>query len=704
MAFGGHPSDRTLWRFVDHELSPASVARIAEHMRSCGTCRTNVADFQELKARSRAINAPVPEGLADEVIRRRLEGERVILPFSAVASKSSAARRRLATIAAVGLIGIAVSYALLVRPAGASRGELAISPPLPDPGATIRFVYRPAFFLADQDSLRLRSRTVRADDPPPRDGPAGRLIVAPLTRHADGTFRGQLDLDDHDVFMSAAVEDYSGELVDTNSGKLWDLLIAGEDGLPTSAALEAKYRTLEPRSFVLATGWANELTTTVPREPIGWAMLLTHERIVAGGEIPTHRQVLHRTMVDTVIANLDGEQPGPLAWAAIYARLNGLEALSKRLLDQLEKLDPRHPQVLNHHVAQFWSGEPDESARLRHLDSLLAVHDFATEFMVLAALGTAIRAGDLESVRNWLSANDELDMVPARQLLSRIESQEELHPERVALTERSLGLVQRTGETGRPLRQRRSEYSAWKEAQIVDLQTDLAALHLASGDTASAKHLYSLILDSRPPVEDLITLARILRQQGDSLVVEVAAAVLVDPLLGDDVRDEFLALMPTDSLERAQVLQEAWDEHREGLLQSLPATEAIYGDPLLKSSATADRVKLSSVLEGGPTVLVIWNPSWSSSPDLVKDVEQLARKLNVHTVMVATAFGTPMFARAVATPAVGGVTVLQEASREVADAVGQFALSGLVVVDAEQRIIARPQSLEEAYRIAVAAR
>src|SRR5687768_314177 len=109
-----HPRSRTLSLFVDGELPPARVPRVAAHLARCTRCRDVVWGFRAIDAAALETRTPpLPDGLLEQTLARRASGEDVILPAAASvtveAAQARVARwRRVAVVVTVALGATAV--------------------------------------------------------------------------------------------------------------------------------------------------------------------------------------------------------------------------------------------------------------------------------------------------------------------------------------------------------------------------------------------------------------------------------------------------------------------------------------------------------------------------------------------------------------------------------------------------------------------
>jgi len=701
-----HPNELRLSRFADGDLPPDQLAGLASHVESCDSCREYVERVRRLGALVRESNPPVPAGLADEVIRRRAAGERVALQVDSEPTPGDRSTvRRLAAAAVVVLMAGAAAYLMVRTPAlEATRGELRITPQLPRPGTTAEFVYRPAAYLAEEDSLRLRARAREAGDRPPRGGLIGDLRTAKLRRQPDGTYRGQLPVGEDDVFLAAAVEDFAGRNVDTNFGQLWKIFVADESGGPSSEALEARYRILEPYNYVMATGWAQEVTRQYPNEPFGWTTLLVHERAIHGDSLPAERLGFHLAKLDSLIARFDRvpATAHQLAWLADYANRLDRDETRDALYDRVRRLDPAHPMLLNRLVLELLIRGGSSDQKLATLDSLWSAHGAGSELMIQVAVGEAAVGRDSAAARRWIERNRRNDLTSTAHVLAMMRPDPDLDEIRIRLMRERLDSLRATGDEARPLRLSRDEHAVERRQAVASQERVLAEALIAAGDTAEAFDLYGSAADHLWRPSALSRYADFLIARGDVAEARrIVARLAADPLSGEQALSEYESILPPgDEAERAELLAAGRSEYRSILYGSLPPPRHVHGNPEVRL-ADGTESRLRDFLGDQPTVLVLYEPP-RGVQRLLEPVRQYAGRLpDIRTVLVARPGTVILNVEPAPVTAIGEFPIIEEQAQEVADALSAFGTTSYVVVDADERIIAETSDHEKAYRVAV---
>ncbi len=702
----GHPRNLTLSRYVDGGLSPAARGRVEAHLRMCHGCRETVDFLRDVGEAAREAREPsgaqVPD-VADEVIRRRAQGERVALDVPAWAwAPGPGVLRAAAAILLLALGGAAVILTLAPS-ASASRSELAFTPDAPAAGERIEVQYSPAYYLADEDSLRLRARARRTDTPYPRGGVIGELRVATLHRIADGTFTGSIWLEPDDVFLAAVVEDFDARNVDTNFGELWELFVRTEDGAPSTAALESRYRTLEPYNWVMATAWAEEITERWPENPFGWALLYFHESRTRGEALPDSVVGFHRRkLAELVEAQPSSEETvDDLAWLAAYARFIGDSRSRSHLLGRLAELDPNHPEVIDQRVIQALSeSERDPRVLLDLLEVVWSTSDGTNELLGRVALETAVSVNDVNAVRSWLARAREVEEITATQILDIIEPLIELAPLRAVILQGELVSLESAPEELRPLRSTRDEYGQDLASELLETQIALARSLVDAGNLEAAAPVTMRIVDVVWKPEDVQPVADLLLATGDTMTaIALLGLLIADPIEGSEAFQEHGSMLMATGADSAALLNIASERLSERVISSL-SSPRIVPDGTNVSLIDGSTTTAGEYFGGRPTVLLMW---WA-------DVGRAAEMLDEFEALAAEPWVTDRI-RAAVVAARPQTADLEELGRlelpaildrdyELAESLRAFAAPMYVVLDSKGRVRATIEEASTAFRIA----
>ena len=700
----GHPRGLTLSRYVDGDLSPAALGRVEAHLGRCPGCRESVEFLRDVGAAAREAGEPagasVPD-VADEVIRRRAQGERVVLDAPARGRAPGPGAFRAAAAILFLVLGGAVAVLTLAPSATASRSELAFTPDAPAAGERVEVEYSPAYYLADEDSLRLRARARKTDTPYPRGGVIGELRVATLHRTDDGMFTGSIRLDPDDVFLAAVVEDFEARNVDTNFGELWELFVRTEDGAPSTAALESRYRTLEPYNWVMATAWAEEITERWPDNPIGWALLYVHLSRTAGGTPPDSVRELHRAKLAGLIAARESGDPDPeeLAWLATYARVLGDAALQDSLLDRLSELDSNHEAVVDRRVLEAWSGSgPDRAALLDRLERIWASSDGTNEFVARLALGTAASAGDVEATRVWMQRAREVDGVSPGLILMVTEPLLAVAPDRVEILEERWDILHTAAEELRPLRSTRDQYLTDLDSEQVTTGVALANALLDTGESDAALAVLEEIGDRVWKPEDVRRHVGVLLATGDTAAaIEAIGLLVADPIEGSAALEEYAAVLTASDVDPAALRETAAGEVAERIRSSLGSRRA-FADTLRVHLLDSEPLEAREFFGDEPTILLMWDAAAPGATEELDSFEALAREPwargKIRAVVVnITGEGLEALAE-------HRLPVIHDEGLRLTEALGTFGIPSSVVVGPDRRVLAVVSEPEPAFRIA----
>ena len=700
----GHPRDLTLSRYVDGDLSPTSRGRVEAHLGRCAGCRESVEVLRDLGAAAREARepagAPVPD-VADEVIRRRARGERVVLDIPARGWAPGPGGLRAAAAILLLALGGAAVVLTLAPSATASRSDLVFTPDAPGAGEWIEVEYSPAYYLADEDSLRLRARARKTDTPYPRGGVIGELRVATLHRTDDGTFTGSIGLEPDDVFHAAVVEDFEARNVDTNFGELWELFVRTEDGAPSTAALESRYRTLEPYNWVMATGWAEEITERWPENPIGWVLLYVHLSRTAGGTPPDSVRDLHRAKLAGLIAARESGQPDleELAWLANYARLLRDAALQDSLLDRLSELDPNHEEVVDRRVLEAWSESgPDRAALLDRLERIWASSDGTNEFVARLALGTAVSAGDVEATRVWMQRAREVDGVSPGLILMITEPLLAVAPDRVEILEERRDILNAAAEELRPLRSTRDQYLTDLDSERVTTGVALANALLDAGEADAALAVLSEVGDRVWKPEDVRRHVGVLLATGDTAAaIEAIGLLVADPIERSSALEEYAAVLTAADVDPAALLETAAGEVAERIRSSLGSRRA-FADTLKVHLLDSEPLEVREFFGDEPTILLMWDATAPGATEELDSFEALASEPwargRIRAVVVnMTGEGLEVLAG-------HRLPVIHDEGLRLTEVLGTFRIPGSVIVGPDRRILAVVSEPEPAFRIA----
>lgn len=516
-----HPRYSALNRFADGELDSREHEKVAKHLAACSRCRAEVIFIRNAGELARSTDSPpaVAAGLVDQVLERRGEGERALLPPTPPGARRE--RRSLAPLIAA-VFSLLVAGLFAARLLEADDPGLRIQPAAPRAGDTLALEYTGDQLFADRSSLRLRARLYAAHDD------RGALAESALYRDGD-VFRGRLPLPDSTVFAVLAVEDAAGERLDSNLGNLWPVLVYGADGRPTGDAMAARVAHYIRRDPGRAARAAEELAEAYPDAPRSQALrLITTLTLYEPAEVADrYRPVLARFR-----ARLDGgwaPSAQDRAWLSMMALSLGDLPGAHALFAPVATSARGEPVVRD-----MWSllaytrlgGQPDRL--LAALDSVWTGSPVPVRSAADAGLRTALQTGSWTEARRWLPRyRDARPGVASGVLVERLATA--FGPGQAL----SWGLADRadtTGSPARPLTVTRSRYvRATRQADQRSLAT-LAGLALSAGLPGTAHGLATDGLELAWSTHALSTIGQVLLATADTTAARLAfARAAADP-------------------------------------------------------------------------------------------------------------------------------------------------------------------------------
>ena len=712
-----HPTPLTLSRFADGDLPPGLHQRIGRHVGRCSECGEYVRFVHELGAVARKLDRPAVTAMTGEGVRRR----RI--------DRTPADRRRFAELVAAGVALVVVmgGYLLFAPSVSATRGKLSFgaleSPAIGAEGvdeaddargavSAVPVSYSPAYYLADEDSLRLRAEVTR-----PGDGGSPRRTVREVTlrKVRGGGFTGRLRLEPGDVFTLAAVEEFGGAEIDTNSGRLWELYPARAEGAegaegkesaeggPGLVALEAHYRALEAYNWVLAVDWADSVARERPDDL--FARVARLWSLAAGGRAGPPDSVLEveRARLGTLLRR-HGESPEPeaLRWLAAYARQLGEPALHDSLLDELARVAPRHPAVIDRQVAQAVAehgiGTP---ALLDRLDELWRASDGGTPLLVHMGVQTAASAGREPAFDAWIERGLRHPAVDPENLLDDVTPFDPNGSRRILILRARLAALEAREADPRPLRLTAAAFESRRRAELVRLRIALARALSDAGDDGAAAELYRATVDEAWRPEDVRPRVDFLLARGDTAAALPGIGMLIaDPVGGDSALVAYGAVVAAAGERAATLAAAGRAELRKRAFAALPVGRKLRHETRL-GSPDGDEFTAGDYFSGAPTVLLLWDPQLTPGSRWLTAFKALAAAEAARGGEVRTAIVVPPAAsedlEALAT---GGLPVVVDRDLDLVAQLGVPAVPSLVAVGGGLEAVIDPPDAAAAFRVA----
>jgi hypothetical protein len=729
-----HPTQLSLSRFADGDLVPHRLRRIGRHVQRCETCREYVRFINELGDVARELkrdDMPDVSALADAVIRRRRAGERgpevgivpewangdeeAATPRRRRAGRAPAGSRRFAGAIAAGLALVAATsaYLLLAPSAAATRGELSFGPiPPAGPAATIPIEYEPAYYLAEEDSLRLRVEVGRP--PEPEVGGHRSVVRRTVTLHRDddGKFRGYLPLEEGDLSAVAAVEDFDAVDLDTNSGRLWELYLAFDNGEPTLAALESRYRTLERYNLVMAIEWADSLAEAEPHNPLGLTIQYMYLSNAAPEPVPDSVRELHRNRLAELIRGTGARAGGgagslsadlevdELKWLATYARMVGEMGAHDSLMGEVARRASDHPMVTDRRaLAVLEETGSDLRRRLARLEHLWAALDHPTPLIVYLGTRAAAAVGDVDALESWLDRGRRHPGVRTPDLLGRLEGYDELAAQRLRLLQAAIAELKLEADE-RPLRTSALEHEADLRRRALEVDLALADALVATGDTAVAARVYERAIEHAWRAEDIRPYVDFLLARGDTAAaLPLVGIVAADPLYGDSALAEFAEIIGATTDDVGSFVEQSRRELARRMHATLPDRRRIRGDVLL-GPLGSDDVEARTYLADRPTVLLVWSPRLRDTSGQLAEFEELAKGEKMAEAVRAALMVPIEDNQRVATLDAVDFPVLLDPTGQLTAQVPGWELRSYLVVDQNLAIAATVLDGPTAFRIA----
>ena len=656
-----HPKADLLEGFASRALAASQQHTVAQHLESCVACRETVTALRDVESVAR--DAEPGDRLLERIVASRSAGVRTILPTEDIGVPAS---RRSAWVA--GLATAAVLLAILLfrgsreASAGDRTGYLRLDPARPLPGATVQVTYTPSAELGGFDSLVLRARFRRPNDDDYNPGPMQRR-AAVLHRRASGVFAGEFRLPDSVVFAVFAVESPSGDRVDDNDERLWELLTADQTHRPLLEALVQKQRDLMGRNWEEGLKTVRTLTALYPDEPQVWAMLSVYERWVLGDRIADsllaghHRRfaAFHRGLAEQ--RGLPATTVSGMLYYAIAiddsaARHYWLERLEREFPDDPDILFRQENRLAGDHLNRLAGDDVAKRADPRGYFAALEpiwakaepTHDRILESLAWNAVARAMDAKDTAALQVWIPRFRRVQ----RQTLGNVAYWSKAllqYPgsRRMAMEwlRDDARLLAEGPDAYRPLTRTIGEQRIANRAAAQPVLAEIANALIEDGDTVAGLDTLRLAASYgwSPPVFRHV--AETWAALGDTTqALQTYAKVAADPGSTPSFGDSLRAA--TASRPGAQ--WDAWVRDARREMRSLTlatATPRSLTGPTRLLSRSGEARRLSEVAEGHVTVVMFWSPACFYSVRDLGTVQNIARQFSGAGVKVVAIVDRP---------------------------------------------------------------
>lgn len=612
-----HPRLRSLSRFVAGDAPDDEYARTARHVAICTACQEAVSLTRRIEARfAERRAAPAPETL-----KRRIR-ESLRQMDSAASSERQATRPpRPAALrgwpfmlaAAAILMAVAILLSMPARDltAGATVGDLRLTPSAPARGATITASYTPSQVLAGATRLRLRA-SYRTANNLPVPSSVRRLVASTLIRGRDGTFHGTFQLPDSVVYATFAVETEDGQAVDSNARRLWPMLVSDSSGTPVYEALEQQVSDLMRRNWELALDAAKRAAALYPMQVRAQAILATLQQSILTPVSLDSALTAHRRRIAELEARLEtvaSPDPEEMGAMVTYAQMVDDTTRARRWLDRLVLARPTGLWGLNAAIPHLVPNPATNAAAAAAvLDSLWRADGSAHPAILISGLMTATMSGDSAAVRSWLerasAAPDE--EVDRTRIAESMLQQQGLHEIALDILRAQIRVYSGVSDAQRALetnvadalrirqRRRRTALAALGEALLRDgkLKAALDTLRLAAAGGWDTETFHR-IGDAALMAGDTAT-AR-------AMFARIAADPSAPPAFADSAR----ARLAIGGDEWSRAVGEATTELRLRMLQVAERRQLPEPVTLTKNDGTP--VNLQALVANRPTLVVFWS-------------------------------------------------------------------------------------------------
>ena len=632
-----HPNTDMLVGFASRTLATPDERRVAQHLESCTQCRDTVVVLRAVDDVER--DAQPRDELLERILTSRAVGRRTILPVDDVAVPRQ--RRPVAQLAAIA--AAALLAALLLRSsrdvsAGERTGYLRLDPARPLPQAVVRATYTPSAFLQGFDSLVLRARFRRPNDDDYNIGPMQQR-AAVLRRANNGVFAGEFRLADSVVFGVFAVESPSGDRVDDNDDRLWELLTADPTGRPLFEGLVQKQRDLMGRNWTEGLKTVRALAALYPRDPEAWSLVVVHERWVLGDHVADSLLVQHRrrfAAFQQALAEREALAATTVSGMLHYAIQLDDSTAGRYWLERLEREFPDDPEVLfrkenrlagthqNRLTGDNVVQRPDSHGYFTAVESLWAKAEPTGDRLLWGfaqnALARAMETKDTAALRLWIPR---FRQVTRQAPIAAYWSKELLHYP----TLRGMGmawlrddarLLAQEADAYRPLTATIAEQRVANRAATQPILAQLANALIEGGDTAGGLDTLRLAASYGWSPAVLLRVAQTWAALGDTLqALRTYAKVAADPGSAPGFADSIRTVTaPQFSNARWNAwVSDARGEMRAAVLAGA-APHSLSGPTRLLSS-TGEIRGLNELTQGHVTVVAFWSTScWFSVNDL----------------------------------------------------------------------------------------
>lgn len=612
-----HPRPQSLSRFIAGVAPDDEYARIARHVASCTECHEAVSLTRRIEARfAERSTTPAPETLKRRIRESlRQTASAASDDHPAIRPPRQAAFQRwpfiLAAAGIVVVVAILLSMPARDLTAGATVGDLRLTPSAPARGATITATYTPSQVLAGETRLRLRA-SYRTANNLPVPSSVRRVVASTLTRTRDGSFHGTFQLPDSVVYATFAVETEDGQTVDSNARRLWPMLVSDSSGTPVYEALEQQVSDLMRRNWELALDAAKRAAALYPTKVRAQAILATLEQSILTPVALDSALASHRRRIAELEARLEtvaSPDPEEMGAMVTYAQMVGDTTRARRWLDRVVLARPTGLWGLNVAIPRLVPNPAmNAAAAAAILDSLWRADGSAHPAILIAGLMTAAISGDSAAVRSWLQrAGDVPDgEIDRTRIAESMLQQQGLHEIALDLLRAQVRVYSGVSDAQRSLETNVADALRIRErGQRVALAALGEAL-LQDGKKQAALDTLRLAAAGGWDTETFRRIGDAALLGGDTATArDMFARIAADPSSTTAFADSARARLAIGGDEWSRAVGKATTELRSRMLQVAERRQLPESVTLTKSDGTP--VSLQALVANRPTLVVFWS-------------------------------------------------------------------------------------------------
>jgi hypothetical protein len=588
-----------------------------------------------------------------------------------------------------------VPGALLVGALSATaQVRLTFSPSPARAGSDAKVVYIATTDLAAQPYLILRGRYRTPDAGYRRVGTivqtAGRLLP-----NSAGVYEGTISVPDFAVFAAFAVEDSTGEIIDANDGRSFELLFSDGTSIHEESLQQRAYELMD-RFWPEAVVALEEAAQEFPDHAWRWAIL--RASIIETPEaLEWHNRKFEE--LDDQLSRRDYLEADDVSAMQLYSALTASTSLSEadparqRAVYWHERLlreAPGHIRAVDLRVLDInWRYREDPQQRLAELEAIWEQvgpsHPRLFDAGIAAAEANARDADVIRWADRWIAA----DSTRLTRLSIALSRRSGTRSYGMDLLRTALSTLPTSMDTRRDLHVSRSQQARLDLSPRRRLLTALGQALIAEGSFAAATDTLRLAADAGWSVDAASAYAQAQLQVGDSLGAAVTLArVAVDPL-ADSAAADSARLLALSVVEVSE-----WKENQAAARRLF--VREMMADTIGTRSETI-REALPGTTADGLVLVVFWSHrcvySRSALPRLLRSLQQgpLAGLPMIAATGEQDPEGAYEYARAVD---LAQSAILQDQRYELANALNAQGTPAFVLIQGDRQLFAATSSLQ----------